>query len=78
MLVLMLVHLDPTVHQRHAEVNNSVGVRGLARLSLRYKMIYIALCDDRGRDGEARGMEGEIKPKGWMEGWRDGWWKRER
>lgn len=63
MLVLMLVPLDPTVDQRHTEVNNSVGVRA-GRLSLRCKLIYIALCNDRGRDGEERGMEGEIKPKG--------------
>lgn len=43
--------------QRHREVNNSVGVRA-GQLSLRYKLIYFSLCDDGGRDGEARGDGG--------------------
>lgn len=59
-LELMQVSLDPTVDQRHTEVNKSVGVRA-DRLSLRYDLIYIALCNDRGWDRKARGMEGEIK-----------------
>lgn len=70
LLVLMQVRLDPTVAQRHTEVNNSVGVRA-GRLSLRYELIYIALCNDRGRDGKARGMAGEIKERidGGLEEW---------
>ena len=69
MLALMQVHLAPTVDQRHAEVNNSVGVQA-GRLSPRYELIYIALWNDRGRDGEARGMEGEIKE--WVDGGLEG------
>ncbi len=61
-LVLMQVRLYPAVAQRHSEVNNSVGVQA-GQLSPRYKLIYIALCNDRGRDGKARGMEGEIKER---------------
>lgn len=59
-LVLMQVRL---MDQRHTGVNNSVGVRA-GRLPPRYKLIYVGVCSDRGRDG------GRDQRGGYTEGWR--------
>lgn len=55
--------------QTHNEVNNSVGVRA-GQLSLRDKLISIALRNDSGTDLEERRMEGKMKE--WMDGRSEG------